>query len=223
MRTALFGVTVATVVLLTVSCASNEYKRQLEEERTLSQTLLTENRQLRSQLTAERQRVTDLAERLQQTQLELERLKQATRKPNLAAAFRGSGFELAEREGQPVVVLPSAIMFAPGSAQLGKKGCHVLDRLATVLRQKFPQGIIRIEGHTDSQPISRSRKKYRSNMELSLARGVAVYHYLVEKHKLDKNRLYVAGFGASRPVASNRHPAGREKNRRVEIVILPSP
>ncbi len=73
-----------------------------------------------------------------------------------------------------------------------------------------------VEGHTDSQPISGSQ--YPSNWELSGARAGAVVRDFAENGVLAR-RMSLAGFASQEPIASNSTPEGREKNRRVEIVL----
>jgi chemotaxis protein MotB len=75
-----------------------------------------------------------------------------------------------------------------------------------------------IEGHTDNDPIKKSG--WKSNWELSTARALSVLHYLSEQ-SVNEPRLSAIGYGEYRPVASNDIKDGRQKNRRVEIVILP--
>ena len=76
-----------------------------------------------------------------------------------------------------------------------------------------------VEGHTDDQPIKRS--KWTSNKELSIARASAVADYLAERHGIERDRLTVIGYGEERPIADNEMSRGRQQNRRVEIIILP--
>jgi outer membrane protein OmpA-like peptidoglycan-associated protein len=71
-----------------------------------------------------------------------------------------------------------------------------------------------IEGHTDNVGAA------AANQALSQKRAAAVKAYLVEKHGIDAARLSAAGFGAAKPVAPNVDEAGRQKNRRVELVKL---
>jgi len=75
----------------------------------------------------------------------------------------------------------------------------------------------RAEGHTDSVPIHNSR--FRSNWELSAARSIALIELLV-KDGVARDRLSIAGYADTDPIDTNDTEAGREKNRRVDIVIL---
>ena len=109
------------------------------------------------------------------------------------------------------------VLFDSGKAELRGGAFPVLDKVAQVLNQVEHQPV-GVEGHTDNQPIKHSG--WPDNDTLSLARATAVVDYLVEKG-VNRERMTPAGFGESRPIASNDATEGRQKNRRVEIVILP--
>ena len=110
------------------------------------------------------------------------------------------------------------VLFDSGKAQLRGGAFPVLDKVAQVLKT-VPNQPIRVEGHTDNQPIRRSG--WESNKALSMARANAVKDYLVEKHEIAPTRIAAVGYGEEHPIASNETVRGRQKNRRVEIVILP--
>jgi len=76
---------------------------------------------------------------------------------------------------------------------------------------------IRIEGHTDEARLVSTR--YRDNWDLSASRAAAVASYIQQAHRVDPKLLAASGYGSSRPLADNRTPAGREANRRVELLI----
>ena len=111
-----------------------------------------------------------------------------------------------------------SVLFDSGKAQLRSGAFSVLDKVAAVLAQ-VPNQPIGIEGHTDNQPIRRS--KWADNTALSVARAKAVADYLLKRHRVESSRLIVSGHGEEQPLASNDTAAGRQKNRRVEIIILP--
>ena len=77
---------------------------------------------------------------------------------------------------------------------------------------------VRLEGHTDSQPIHNSR--FRSNWELSAARSIAMLELLRQKFGIAPERMSVAGYAENAPVDSNATDEGRARNRRVDLVIL---
>ena len=117
-----------------------------------------------------------------------------------------------------VITFVNEVLFDSGKAVLKKGAYPILDKVASVIKEKVPDRNIGIEGHTDNQPIKYSG--WKSNWELSTARAATVLHYL-EDTGIDPRKLQATGFGEYRPVASNDTPQGRQQNRRVEIVILP--
>lgn len=114
-----------------------------------------------------------------------------------------------------VISLAEAGFFAPGEAGLRDDALALVDTLADALRDS--DAPLRIEGHTDSQPISNSR--YPSNWELSSARASSVLARLVAR-QIPTSRLAVAGYADQRSIADNSTPQGRALNRRVDLVIL---
>jgi chemotaxis protein MotB len=76
---------------------------------------------------------------------------------------------------------------------------------------------VRIEGHTDDTPAM--SRRFRDNWDLSASRAAAVVTYLERAHQVPGERLAASGHGSTRPIASNETVAGREQNRRVEMVI----
>lgn len=115
------------------------------------------------------------------------------------------------------VELQTDILFPSGAAQLMPSAADVIQKLGESLGG-FPNPI-RVEGYTDDRPISTAL--FPSNWELSSARAASVVEVLA-RHGVDPSRLSVLGFGQFRPVASNATPEGRNANRRVLLVILPS-
>lgn len=114
-----------------------------------------------------------------------------------------------------VVSLAEAGFFAPGDAELSGGAVEAIDAIASSLGGS--QTPIRVEGHTDSIPISNSR--YPSNWELSTARASKVLARLTEAG-IRPERLSAAGYGGFQPAADNLTPEGRARNRRVDVVVL---
>jgi len=117
-----------------------------------------------------------------------------------------------------VITFVSEVLFDSGKAKLRKDSYSKLDKVAGVLNTTVSDLNVGIEGHTDNKPIKRSG--WKSNWELSTARALSVLHYLSDK-SVSEPRLAAIGYGEYKPVASNDTKEGRQKNRRVEIVILP--
>lgn len=112
--------------------------------------------------------------------------------------------------------MKGALLFDSGSDALKEESYGVLDKVGVIL-ERYAQGVIEIEGHTDNVPINSSR--FPSNEELSSGRALSVFYYLTEHTLLDETRLKHAGMGDRIPIADNSTPEGRSKNRRVEIRI----
>jgi chemotaxis protein MotB len=127
----------------------------------------------------------------------------------------GIGYGL--RNGQMVISIPSEVTFASGRADLSDKGKAALKKVAQTLRREYPSGAYFIEGHTDTDPIKKS--KFASNRELSLARAMAVLTFLVEECQVPDASCTVVGHGQYEPVATGTSAADKAKNRRVEIVV----
>jgi len=117
-----------------------------------------------------------------------------------------------------VITFVEEVLFDSGKAVLREDSSVKLDKVSGVMQTVVPDLNIGIEGHTDNQPIKHS--SWKSNWELSSARALGVLHYLSDKGGVRPERLAAIGYGEYRPVASNDDKIGRQKNRRVEIVIL---
>ena len=114
--------------------------------------------------------------------------------------------------------LNGSILFESGSAQIKDDSKMFLQKIASILT-KYKYNIIEIEGHTDNVPFSGGGGKYEDNRELSMARAKSVYDYIVTQENFIDENMKIAGYGESRPVASNATPEGRARNRRVSIKI----
>lgn len=154
---------------------------------------------------------------LEELRLENERLRR------LLAAEEGVCPDPGEAyRGRTVEVLLTDVFFESGSADLTTRGQERLDAVADRIRREMADQHLRIEGHTDNQAIGPSlRTTFPTNWELSTARAVAVLRYLVETHGLDPARLEAVGMGPHDPVDTNATDAGRARNRRVRIAVLP--
>jgi chemotaxis protein MotB len=116
--------------------------------------------------------------------------------------------------------LTNQVRYESGEATITPEGHHMLDQLIVQLKAASPEQLIRVEGHTDDMEIGPSLKSiYSTNWDLSKARAGGVLRYLVEKGGIDSARISSIGYGDTKPVMSNATEAGREKNRRVDIVL----
>ena len=167
----------------------------------------TENAQLADQLAKDQQTIQDLQRQIVEKK----------RSPADATGF-GEGYDVSfdANAGTITVTLPDAILFDPGKATLKNATSKELDHIYSVLKAKYPGRHIEVAGHTDSDPIKKS--KWTDNLELSSQRAMAVARYLIQKG-VAENKIGATGYGSARPLASNSTASGKQKNRRVEIVV----
>ncbi|MEJ7713938.1 MAG: OmpA family protein [Pyrinomonadaceae bacterium] len=118
-------------------------------------------------------------------------------------------------KGGFIVSLADAGFFDAGEAELRVEAVPMITALAESLRSS--DAMIRVEGHTDSIPISTSR--FPSNWELSTARASKVLSELLARG-VQSSRLSLAGYAGERPIADNSTPEGRARNRRVDLVVM---
>lgn len=119
-------------------------------------------------------------------------------------------------------VFQSEVLFDAGSAELGPQGRQDMAKFAETLLEiakDIPKGIdwiLRVDGHTDTQPISTAR--FPSNWELSTARAVSVTKFLISQG-VPPNRLAATGFGEFQPIDSRDDEIGYLRNRRIELKL----
>jgi chemotaxis protein MotB len=117
------------------------------------------------------------------------------------------------------VDLAEQIFFDSGRATLKKEGKEVLKKVGDALKA-YENKIIRVVGHTDNVPVAKSlQKTFPSNWELSVARATNVVRYLQEVG-IPPERMVPSGRAEYDPIAPNDTPEGRQKNRRIEIMLL---
>jgi chemotaxis protein MotB len=120
------------------------------------------------------------------------------------------------RRGRAIVTLPASVLFDSGSANLSEAGAKAVADVTKILRSVAKRRYI-VAGHTDNVPAV---KDYKSNWALSTARAVTVLEAMV-RAGLPPSNLSATGYAEFDPVASNASPAGRQKNRRIEVVLEP--
>ena len=124
------------------------------------------------------------------------------------------------RDGDVIrIELPGSSLFEPGSARLRPSAVNLITDVATELMRTYPDQIVGVEGHTDSDPVAGGQM--RNNQELSVARAMSVYDVLVNRTRLQSSQLFVVGHGSNHPIVSNATAEGKNRNRRVELVVYP--
>jgi chemotaxis protein MotB len=123
--------------------------------------------------------------------------------------------EVQESKGKVIIRFQGTVAFYAGSANLAPNFTPILKNIAQTLNTVPGQLIV--SGHTDNRPIT--TRQFRSNWDLSTARAATVVHYLINNTDIDPNRITAQGHADTRPLTSNATETGREKNRRVEIIL----
>ncbi len=121
-------------------------------------------------------------------------------------------------DGKLVVSMPSDILFASGSASISERGQSTIMEVGRVL-QGTPDKRLQVEGHTDNVPIRGGR--FASNWQLGHGRAMAVVEILV-RAAVPAAQLSAASFGEHQPKVANTDDESRQKNRRIEIVVMPN-
>jgi chemotaxis protein MotB len=134
----------------------------------------------------------------------------------LGPETKAGAVELHIEERGVIIGLNSAVFFPSGGDSIDGSVFSTLEKVASVLNQ-LPNPL-RLEGHTDSLPINTER--FRSNWELSAARGIAMLRALTESYGVVRSRMAVVGYADTQSLDSNETEEGRRKNRRVDIVIV---
>jgi len=182
--------------------------------------LNVEHQNLKGLLDRERAEKGQLAEQYSQSQQMIEDLQrqiaEQKKTPAEASGFDGYDVSFDAAAGTITVTLPDAILFASGKASLKSTTNNKLDQIVSVLKSKYPGKPIDVVGHTDADPIQKS--KWQDNWQLSSERALAVARYLMDRGISD-DKIRAVGCGPARPVASNATADGKSRNRRVEIVV----
>ena len=135
----------------------------------------------------------------------------------LQAAVQGMPCEVSLQRDQ--CVLTTRFSFEPGSTELTPQARSDLRKVAAEVLKQFPNAGFLVAGHADNTAITQAN--FKSNWELSAARALSVMEFLIADQKVPPQKIAFAGYGEFRPVADNGTPEGREKNRRIEIIVTP--
>ncbi|MEM7280979.1 MAG: OmpA family protein [Pseudomonadota bacterium] len=119
------------------------------------------------------------------------------------------------RDSDNVVMRLVGLNFDSGESEIKSDNFVLLTKVQSAIRI-FPRGEIIVEGHTDSYGGD------ENNMRLSEERAEAVRAYLLANMNINPAKITSLGFGETRPIANNETSEGREKNRRIDIVIIPA-
>ena len=214
----------------------------LDRDNQQLETLLAQERQrslvyqdqlaaLREQLTSASGQVAKLSEQQSETKKKAEAMVASSRRrAGAAIAPNNSMLETlpaitlpdvtVRRDGDVIrIEMAASRLFDAGNGQLRPDAGQLIEAVALELSGTYSDHFIGIEGHTDTGMLPSG--KAQNQHQLSTARATAVYDYLTARTRLRPEQLFIAGHGPNHPIVSNATPAGRERNRRVELVIYP--
>ncbi len=210
---------------------------QVRDAQSRAAALDADNQQLHALLAQQQQQSAQMQAALRQSQQELAAVRSqgggasgegsvARRGVAARAASHGGALPVVRISGADVepdgdlvrIRIETSQLFGPGRAELKPDVGATLDRVAQALKSDYAGRQVGIEGHTDSDPITKS--KWKNNHELAVARSVALFTAL-KKRGVPESQLFVAGYGANRPLASAKSKQSKAQNRRVEIVVYP--
>lgn len=222
------SVVVALVALGAVGCQNALHDQNLA--------LKKQNEELQSQLDSRQGRIEELTAELgnrpdaaqvaqlqgalQERDAQLASLQSQLRTPTPGAPAGSEpgidGIETSydKATGELTVRVPGDVLFDSGVATLKRSSQSTLDKIAAALKSDYAGKAIRVEGHTDNDPLVKTKQQWTDNRGLSVARALAVARYL-EGRGIDPKTVSASGFGEYQPRGNDK-----AKNRRVEIVVV---
>ncbi len=173
-----------------------------------------QNAAMQQQVGSLEQQKAELLESSQQRQQQYDALVQG-----LSKEVEKGQLQVRQYQNMLAVDLAEQIFFDSGKATLKPGGKVVLKKVADALKG-YENKVIRVVGHTDNVPVAKSLQgTFPTNWELSVARATNVVRFLQEAG-IPPERMVPSGRGEYDPVASNDTPEGRQKNRRIEILLI---
>lgn len=194
------------------------YKNQNNTLRGERDMLAAERASLEEQLALEQDRIGSLEGRLRA--MEASARESDDEVDRLRGQLQGTGVGVERRGDVLVLNLPTGLTFAAGSATLNAKGQSSLKSVATALKNDYSDRTFWVEGHTDNEPLQKTKEKWKTNLRLSIERAMSVTNFLSQDMGIPAETIRVAGHGEFDPAVANDSAANKAKNRRVEILIL---
>lgn len=180
------------------------------------ESLRTERTTLETNLTETQRALEELREREAQQQARLATFRQMLER--FRAMMESGRLRVRVVRNRMVIELPDNVLFDSGAAELKPEGQATLTEIVQVLRT-IEGRQFQVAGHTDNVPI-RSRR-FPSNWELSGARAVTVARFMIDQ-SMPADRISAAGYADTQPIETNDTEEGRQRNRRIEIALVPN-
>lgn len=217
-------ITLLTAVLMAANLANlgcaDQLKKELAQVRSEYNLLSTKHQELQKDLVVSEDKNVGLEAQVNSKSAEL-----AAAKSEVASLKARLGEAPPERPHPPKpeagmrVTLASDVLFTAGRATLSKAGVAKLRQIVAKITSQHPNATVRVYGYTDSDPIKKTAKLWKDNLDLSANRAMAVARELW-RLGVAPEKIETVAMGATNFVASNKTTAGKAKNRRVEIVVI---
>ena len=176
---------------------------------------------MKANLDEQAKALADYKERARQLELIKERFEKLKAKLDTLTKL---GLTVNVRHNKMVISLPGDVLFDSGRETLKKDGKDILLKVANVIKadQQLAARDYQVAGHTDNQPLAHG--PFKDNWGLSLMRAREVLVFLIDPAQggMPNQHWSAAGFGDTDPVADNASDDGRQKNRRCELIVVPS-
>jgi chemotaxis protein MotB len=212
----------AVVIALTTGCVSSgTYDKLAAEKNQEIAALQQEKDTLQKQIAAAQQEVADLQK--QKTTLQSDSEQRQSQYDalvkKLSSEVQQGQLQVRQYQNMLSVDVAEKIFFDSGRAELKEGGKDVLKKVGDALKS-YDKKIIRVVGYTDNVPIAKAMQNtFPTNWELSVARATNVVRQLQEVG-VPPQRMIASGRGEFSPIAPNDTPEGRQKNRRIEIMLV---
>jgi chemotaxis protein MotB len=178
------------------------------------------HRQTKAHADAAEARIADLERQLEEANTNLANTRMGKGVSDAGVVGQVEGATVDKTNWATRITIENKILFRPGRAELSSEAKGVLSRVVALLKQRYSDHDVLVIGHTDNQQITRSKDSWDDNWDLSGGRSRVVLHYLKDKG-IPASHLGFAGYADQKPRTSNGNEAGRSKNRRVEIIVIP--
>ncbi|MDC0249673.1 OmpA family protein [Flavobacteriales bacterium] len=201
--------------------AQSELFEKEDDLNKLSKSLEEKEEELKlaqEELEARSARVTELETIINKKDSMVTGLKESISKALIG--LEGEGLTIEQRNGKVYISLEEDLLFASGKYKVNSGGISALNKLSIALAPQKDLEIL-VEGHTDSIPLS-GKGLVKDNWDLSVMRATNVVKVLTQNTTLNPLQLTAAGRAEFAPIARNETKEGRNKNRRIEMILSPN-
>ncbi|MBM3998322.1 MAG: hypothetical protein FJ297_02065 [Planctomycetes bacterium] len=208
---------------------NSDLHRQLAQSEQQRQLVFDENQLLRKQLTETTNQLETKQRAVQDAERRIEAMVASTRQRGGATITANNsltrnltavtipGLDV-RRDGDVVrVEIPADQLFETGTVRWQANAPSILDSVAAAIAQSFPKQKVAVEGHTDNASLREASTFH----QLAASQSLAVIQHFVQRAALPERQWFSVAHGPNEPLVSNGTPAGRARNRRIEIVIYP--